>query len=286
MPEPIVITTAAEMQARSREILRSGKSVGFVPTMGALHAGHRTLIDRARRENDIVVVSIYVNPTQFGPDEDLENYPRALDADKKICAAADVDYIFAPVTLYDQDARAFVLVGELTDALEGISRPGHFRGVATVVTKLLCIVRPDRAYFGRKDAQQLIIIQRLVHDLNLGCEVVPCEIAREPDGLALSSRNRYLSASERHQALALFKALNYCRDQVERGARDAMNLLQGMTEILEREMDIEIDYVAIVDAHTLQDLKTLSGDVLVALAVKVGATRLIDNTRFEGLTQE
>ena len=281
MAESIIITAAAEMQARSRELLRSEKSIGFVPTMGALHAGHQALIDRARRENDIVIVSIYVNPTQFGPDEDFKNYPRAFDVDKKKCDAAGVDYLFAPATLYDQNARAFVLVGELEEALCGISRPGHFRGVATVVTKLLCIVRPDRAYFGWKDAQQLIIIQKLVRDLNLGCEIVPCEIVRESDGLALSSRNRYLSVSERKQALALSKALNYCRDQIEHGERDAMNLLREMTKILALEPNIEIDYVAIVDAHTLQDLKILSGDVLVALAVKIGATRLIDNARFE-----
>jgi len=283
MPEPIVITAAEEMQTRSRELSKAGKRIGFVPTMGALHAGHKSLIDRARRENDIVVVSIYVNPTQFCPGEDFEKYPRPFDADKQLCADAGVDYIFAPATLYDQDARTFVIVGELGDVLCGISRPGHFRGVATVVTKLLGIVRPDRAYFGQKDAQQLVIVQRLVRDLNLGCAIVPCEIVREPDGLAMSSRNRYLSASERQQALGLSRALQLCRNQVERGERDAMKLLEGMAEMLDQGPDLEIDYVAIVDAHTLQDLKELRGDVLVALAAKVGATRLIDNTRFEGL---
>ncbi|MCY3018208.1 MAG: pantoate--beta-alanine ligase [Planctomycetota bacterium] len=281
MPEPVVIEGAGEMQARARELARTGKSIGFVPTMGALHAGHMSLIERARRENDVVVVSIYVNPSQFGPDEDYSRYPRPFEADKALCAAAGVDYIFAPKTLYAEDVRTWVTVGGLEDKLEGLSRPGHFRGVATVVTKLLSIVRPDRAYFGRKDAQQLLIIQVLTRDLDLGCQIVPCETAREPDGLAMSSRNSYLTPSERRQALAIHRALEYCRTQVKLGELDAMKLLGGMGDILSQQPDLEVDYIAIVDADTLEDLRAVQGDVLVAIAAKVGKTRLIDNIRFE-----
>jgi len=283
MAEPIVIKDADEMQARAREITKGGHSIGFVPTMGALHAGHMSLIERARQENDVVVVSIYVNPTQFGPGEDFERYPRPGDADKALCAAARVDYVFAPESLYHKDSRTWVTVGGLEEPLCGMSRPGHFRGVATVVTKLLSIVRPDRAYFGRKDAQQLLIIEALVRDLDLGCDVVPCETARDPDGLAISSRNRYLTIGERRQALAIPRALQYCRQQVEQGERDAVKLLGEMANILGEQPDLEIDYVALVDAHTLEDLQVLKGDVLAAIAAKITNTRLIDNVRFEGL---
>jgi len=283
MPEPEVIKDASEMQARAHALLRSGQSLGFVPTMGALHAGHMSLIERARRENDVVVVSIYVNPTQFGPGEDFERYPRTFDADRRKCAKAGADILFAPETLYAPDARTWVEVGGLEEPLCGMSRPGHFRGVATVVAKLLSIVRPDRAYFGRKDAQQLLIIATLARDLNLGCRIVPCETVREPDGLALSSRNRFLSPKQRMQALAIPRALGYCREQVAQGERDAMKLLGEMAEILVQQPDLEIDYVAAVDAHTLEDLKTLQGDILVAIAAKLSSTRLIDNTSFEGL---
>ncbi|HEY3325303.1 MAG TPA: pantoate--beta-alanine ligase [Planctomycetota bacterium] len=283
MAQPSVIKTASEMQSISRDAIKNSKSVGFVPTMGALHAGHKTLIERARKENDIVVVSIYVNPTQFGPDEDFERYPRPIEDDKKLCADAGVDFIFAPETLYAPDARTWVHVGQLEDPLCGMSRPGHFCGVATVVTKLLSIVRPDRAYFGRKDAQQLLIIQNLARDLDLGCEIVPCETVREADGLAMSSRNKYLSPGERRQALSISKALNYCKTKIEGGERDAMSLLEGMMEILQQQPDVDVDYVVLVNADTLEDLVELEGDVLAAIAAKVGKTRLIDNMRLEGL---
>jgi pantoate--beta-alanine ligase len=284
MPRPVVIKSLQEMRNYSDKVLQSGKSLGFVPTMGALHVGHRSLIERARAENDVVVVSIYVNPTQFGPEEDFSRYPRTFEADEKMCAEVGADAIFAPDTMYGPDARTFVEVGELGDVLCGISRPGHFRGVATVVAKLLNIIRPHRAYFGRKDAQQLLIIETIVRDLNLGCDIIGCEIVRDKDGLATSSRNRYLSPAERRKALSIHKALLHCRHQIERGERDAMKLLEGMAELLEQEPDIEIDYVALVDAHTLEDLKTLQGDVLAAIAAKVGTTRLIDNERFTGLS--
>lgn len=283
MSEPLLHRTPAEMAAWSRQILRSGRSLGLVPTMGALHAGHRSLIERARRENDVVAVSIFVNPTQFGPQEDFHRYPRTFEQDLALCAAAGVDCVFAPEVrdMYLPDARTWVEVGGLQDTLCGLSRPGHFRGVATVVTKLLAIVRPDRAYFGRKDAQQLRIIEILVRDLNLGCEIIPCETVREADGLALSSRNKYLSPSERQQAVSLSRALEHCRASVAAGERDAMKLAGEMTEIIEKEPDAEIDYVALVNADTLEDLACLSGDVLVALAVKIGQTRLIDNIRLK-----
>lgn len=283
MSELTIVKTAEDMHARSLEALKAGKSIGFVPTMGALHEGHAALMERARKENDLVVVSIYVNPTQFGQGEDFDKYPRTFDADEQLCIAAGVDVIFAPQSLYEKDARTWVQVGVLEDAMCGMSRPGHFRGVATVVTKLLGIVRPDRAYFGRKDAQQLLIVRTLVRDLNLGCEIVPCETVRESDGLAMSSRNRYLSPAERRQAPALNKALEFCRVRIAKGERDAMAILEGMAEILMQQPDVEIDYVVLVDAHTLEDLNVLRGDVLAAIAVKLGATRLIDNAHFEGL---
>jgi pantoate--beta-alanine ligase len=286
MSEPIVIKDAEAMRAKARELARAGKSVGFVPTMGALHEGHVSLIQRARTENDVVVVSIYVNPTQFCAGEDFERYPRPFEKDKAACAAAGVDIIFAPATLYAKDARTWILVGGLEDPLCGLSRPGHFRGVATVVTKLLSIVRPDRAYFGRKDAQQLLVIETLVRDLDLGCAIVPCETVREPDGLALSSRNAYMTIGERRQALCIPRALQYCRQQVEQGERDAMKLLGEMANIVAEQPDMEIDYIAAVDAHTLEDVAALKGDILVAIAAKIGTTRLIDNVRFEGLKAE
>ncbi len=281
--DPVILKTIHDMQTTSRELIREGKSIGFVPTMGALHAGHKSLMERAREQNDIVVVSIYVNPTQFGPGEDFEKYPRTLEADRKICAEAGVDYIFAPENLYTGETRAFVEVGELGSVLCGISRPSHFRGVATVVVKLLNIVHPDRAYFGRKDAQQLLIIRTVVRDLNIDTDIVGCEIVREPDGLALSSRNRYLSPTERRQALAIHKSLEYARNRIAGGERDAMKILEAMAEILTQQPDLELDYVALVDADTLEDLKVLEGDVLAAVAAKVGTTRLIDNESFDNL---
>jgi pantoate--beta-alanine ligase len=279
MPEPLVFTDTDKMRAQSREWLRAGKTIGFVPTMGALHAAHRMLIERARQDNDIVVVSIYVNPTQFGPGEDFEKYPRTFDADAKICADAGADAILHPENLSDPDHRTVVSVGGLDEHLCGLSRPGHFRGVTTVVAKLFNIVLPTRAYFGRKDAQQLLIIQTMVRDLDLGIGIVPCEILREADGLAMSSRNRYLSPAERKKALCLSRALSLFKTRVKEGETDAMEVLGEMAEILTEDPDVELDYVAIVDAHNLEDLKTIEGDVLAAIAVKIGKTRLIDNAR-------
>jgi pantoate--beta-alanine ligase len=279
MAEPHVFKKPSEMTAWCKTKARAGRSLGLVPTMGALHDGHRSLIERARRENDRVVVSVFVNPTQFGPNEDFHTYPRALDRDLKLCAKAGVDAVFAPEPkdMYLGNARTWVDVGGLSDTLCGLSRPGHFRGVCTVVAKLFNIVRPDRAYFGRKDAQQLRILQAMARDLDFGVAVVPCEIVREADGLALSSRNKYLSPEERKQALSLSHALEHVRQRVAGGERNAIKLVGEMTELIQKEPDAEIDYVQIVDADTLKDVETIKGTVLVALAVKIGATRLIDN---------
>ncbi len=283
MSEPVVVETVEAMRAWSRMAMKAGRSVGFVPTMGALHAGHTSLMERARKENDAVVVSIYVNPTQFGIGEDFAKYPRSLDADRKLCGEAGVECIFAPKNLYETGACSFIEVGGLQEHLCGISRPGHFRGVATVVAKLFNIVEADRAYFGMKDAQQLVIIQTMVRDLNMSVTIVPCEIVREPDGLAMSSRNRYLSVTERKLALVVPRALDCFRAAIKNGERDAMKIVGEMANILAERDEVEIDYCAIVDAHTLEDVTKIKGDVLAAVAVKIGKTRLIDNARFEGL---
>ena len=282
MTTPLLLTTPAEMSAWSRERLKAGKSIGFVPTMGALHAGHKSLLDRARKENDMVVASIFVNPTQFGPGEDFERYPRSFEADEHLCAGVPVDVLFhpAPKDMYAADARTFVEVGSLQDVLCGMSRPGHFRGVATVVIKLFALVRPDRAYFGRKDAQQVRILEVMTRDLNLGVQIVPCEIVREADGLAMSSRNRFLAPLERKQAQCLYQALQHCIKRVAAGETAAMKLSGEMAELIDKAApNAEIDYVAIVDLDTLTDVAKVSGACLAALAVKIGATRLIDNAR-------
>lgn len=284
MKTPLVLRAKTEAAAWSKERARLGETLGLTPTMGALHAGHRALIERAAAENDAVAVSIFVNPLQFGAGEDLDKYPRTFEEDLKLCGEAGVDCVFAPTPeeMFDRDRRTFVEVGGLSDNLCGLSRPGHFRGVATVVTKLLNLFRPDRAYFGRKDAQQLRIIEVLARDLDFGCEIVPCETVREPDGLPVSSRNRYLSPAAREQATVLWKALSHCRRRVEEeGERNAMKLLGEMAEIIGAAPEAETDYVALVDADTFKDQKRLHGSVLAAVAVYFGSARLIDNIRLE-----
>lgn len=283
MPEPQVFDTPQAMTEWAVEVGRRDMTLGFVPTMGALHEAHASLIGRAKQENDAVAVSIFVNPTQFGPGEDFAKYPRPFEADLALCEEHEVDAVFAPSpeAMYDRDLRTWVEVGGLADNLCGLSRPGHFRGVATVVAKLLSIVRPDRAYFGRKDAQQLRIVEVMVRDLNLGCEVVGCPIVRDPDGVAVSSRNRYLSVEERKQARCLNQALQLCERKVDDGERNAIKLIEAMTNLVQEQPDAEVDYIALVNAETMQDLEILEGNVLCALAVKIGTTRLIDNTTFE-----
>ncbi len=255
-----------------------GMTVGFVPTMGALHAGHVSLIQAARAAHGYVVVSVFVNPTQFGPKEDLSRYPRPFDKDVALCAAEGVDLIFHPDAnvIYPVDYHTFVEVQELQDVLCGASRPGHFRGVATVVLKLFNIIQPDSAYFGQKDAQQLRIIQQMVRDLDVPVEIEACPIIREADGLALSSRNMYLKPEERRHATVLFRCLAEIERRVSGGERRAAALIQ-LAQTLLQSPGARVDYVSLVDAESLKALETLQGKVLVALAVYIGGTRLIDN---------
>lgn len=256
-----------------------GKSVGLVPTMGALHVGHASLIEAAVKDCDFVVVSIFVNPTQFGPEEDLQNYPRPLEADLDICARAGVNMVFAPASeqMYPAENLAWVTVEKLTEPLCGRGRPGHFRGVTTVCTKLFNIVGPDIAYFGQKDAQQAIVIKRMVADLNMPLEIVVCPTVREPSGLAVSSRNQYLSDRQKEDAASIHKSLEECRRMIGGGAAKSEQIIAGMRAILQEVPSIEIEYVGIVDAETLKSVEKVSGNILVAVAVRIGSTRLIDN---------
>jgi len=247
--------------------------------MGALHAGHISLIEAARRDGTFVVVSIFVNPTQFGPNEDYTRYPRDEAGDLEKCRAAGADLVFIPTAevMYASDAATTVHVARLTETLCGPCRPGHFDGVATVVTKLFNIVQPDRAYFGQKDAQQLAVIRRMTRDLNFPIEIVGCPTVREPDGLAMSSRNLLLSSDERRRAPALYRALCAARDRILRGERDSQVILAEMHGILATINPTRVDYVSIVDADSLQPVTRIDRPVLIALAVRLGATRLIDN---------
>lgn len=266
-------TRRAVADARS-----SGQKIGFVPTMGALHAGHLSLIDRARKECGFVVVSIFVNPTQFGPNEDFERYPRPFQHDVRLCSQHGVDLIFAPEpdTMYPPGFCTYVEVEGLTERYEGACRPGHFRGVTTVVTKLFNIVQPDVAYFGRKDAQQAAVIRRMVRDLNQPVEIVVCPTVRDPDGLALSSRNVYLSPEERQKALGLSRALFSARDAVARGERDPEALRSLMRNVMETA-GVAVDYADIVNEETFEPVEELAPGALAIVAGRVGNTRLIDN---------
>ncbi len=275
-----LIRRVSLMREISREKRGRGKKIALVPTMGALHDGHLSLVRRARDLADIVVVSIFVNPTQFGPREDYERYPRDLARDADLCIAEGVDYVFAPEAndMYPPGYRTWVEVEGLSSVLEGASRPGHFRGVCTVVLKLLNIVRPHFALFGQKDAQQAIIVRRMVRDLNVDVELVVCETVRQPDGLALSSRNAYLSPEDRAAATVLFRALERARVLVEdEGETDAARVEREVREVLAGEPRVRVDYVALVDEDDLQPVERIERPVLVALAAWLGDTRLIDN---------
>jgi pantoate--beta-alanine ligase len=262
----------------------AGKSIGFVPTMGALHEGHAALIRRARSENGYVVVSIFVNPTQFGPNEDFMRYPRTLPEDRTLCERENTDLVFAPdaAEIYPDGFRAFVDVREIGDHLCGPSRPGHFQGVATVVLKLLNIVQPDRAYFGQKDAQQARIVQQLVRDLNVPTAIVVVPTVREEDGLAMSSRNRYLDPADRRKATVLVQALREVKARVAAGERDARVLRSHLTERIAATAGATLDYAEIVDADSFQSIDEITRPAVAALAVKFGATRLIDNIELPG----
>ena len=256
-----------------------GKSIGFVPTMGALHAGHVALIEAAVKSCDFVVVSIFVNPAQFAPGEDLERYPRDLEGDMKICEEASVDLVFAPSAseMYEKENITWVDVEKLTENLCGRLRPGHFRGVATVCAKLFNIVSPDVAFFGQKDAQQAIVIKRMAGDLNMPLEIVVCPTVREPDGLAVSSRNQYLTAAQRKDAVLLSAALRECEKLVAGGQRNCETLIESMRKIINQSSRAQIEYISIVDTETLADIDVIKGNALVALSAKIGSTRLIDN---------
>lgn len=277
--DPVVAGTAQELKQHLAEARRQHLSIGFVPTMGALHEGHASLIRAARARNDFVVVSIFVNPTQFGPHEDLSRYPRPLADDVRLCASCGTDLVYHPTpeTIYPPGYRTFVEVTGLQDVLEGASRPGHFRGVATVVLKLFHQIQPDRAYFGQKDAQQVRIIQQMVRDLDVPVEVVVCPIVRDREGLALSSRNRYLDPNQRVQSVALSAALTQASERYRAGERDPAVLQRLLRERIAGTPGAQLDYAAIVDADTLQPARSLVPGVLLALAVKFGDTRLIDN---------
>jgi pantoate--beta-alanine ligase len=276
---PAVATTLAELKRHLTEARRQRKTIGLVPTMGALHAGHLSLIETSRSRDAYVVLSIFVNPTQFGPHEDLNRYPRPFEADRALCASAGVDLIFqpSPQEMYPPGYRTFVEVTGLQDVLEGASRPGHFRGVATVVLKLLNLVGPERVWFGQKDAQQARLIRQLVQDLNVPVDVQVLPTVREPDGLALSSRNRYLEGEGRRQAVALFRALTAAVDAFRAGERDALTLQRLMTGIINSTPGATLDYAAVVDPDSLAPLDRITQAALLALAVRFGDTRLIDN---------
>jgi pantoate--beta-alanine ligase len=277
------IHTIEWMKQVTRQARMEGRSPGFVPTMGALHAGHLSLVRAARAECQPVIASIFVNPTQFGPSEDFQKYPRTFVEDGKKLEDAGVDYLFAPEAseIYPPGFRTWVNVEGLSDRLEGRVRPGHFRGVTTVVLKLLEIVQPRKAFFGRKDAQQARIIRQMARDLHLDSEIVVCPIVREPDGLAMSSRNAYLNPKERRAATILFRALEETRAAIARGERDALRLMAAMREKIRTEPLAEADYVEVVDAGTLEQVTRLRGACLALLAVRVGAVRLIDNLLME-----
>ncbi|WP_427339374.1 pantoate--beta-alanine ligase [Caloranaerobacter sp. DY30410] len=278
-----IIKSIEEMKNIISDEKAKGKSIGFVPTMGYLHDGHLSLMKRARKENDVVVVSIFVNPKQFGQGEDYEVYPRDIERDSKLAESVGVDYIFAPEVeeMYPEGYNTYVEVLGVTDKLCGASRPGHFRGVTTVVMKLFNIVTPDRAYFGQKDAQQVYVIKQMVRDLNMDVNIISCPIVREHDGLAMSSRNTYLSEEERRQALVLSKSLFWAKDMINKGERDAKTLIEGIKSMINEMPLADIDYVEIIDYDTFREVDKLKGNILIALAVRIGKTRLIDNILVE-----
>lgn len=273
--------TVDEAKKITRAWAREGKSIGLVPTMGYLHEGHASLIERARRENDRVVVSVFLNPTQFAPTEDLDRYPRDFDHDCAYCEKLGADLVFHPESseMY-HDPHAYVNIDLLSDTLDGAARPIHFRGVCTVVSKLFNIMRPDHAYFGQKDAQQLAIVKKFVEDLNFDVQIVGCPIVREKDGLAKSSRNTYLSAEERAAAPVLYRAIQRGEQLIEPGMASA-DLETAMKEVLAQEPLASTEYVTCVDAKTMQPIETIDRDTLVAMAVRIGNTRLIDNFSYE-----
>ena len=282
-----VLHTIDEMRAACREVRRAGKRLGLVPTMGSLHAGHLSLVRAARATCDVVVVSIFVNPLQFGPKEDFSRYPRDLERDRELLNQERVDLVFAPDAeeMYGRDRGTYVTVEALSERLCGRSRPGHFRGVTTVVAKLFHIVEPDTAFFGQKDAAQAAIIRKMVRDLNFDIQIVVAPTVREPEGLALSSRNAYLTPEQRNQALALYRALMRVQTLADRGERRAAELIRAGEEVIREEPGARLEYLEVVNPDTLEAVADVSGGALVAVAAMVGATRLIDNVLLTGAGQ-
>ena len=285
MKTPILVHTISELRAHVAELRRQGKTLGLVPTMGALHEGHLSLVRASREECDVTIVTIFVNPAQFAPNEDLDAYPRTLEADLQKLAEVGADLVFAPTNeeVYGPRHATWVTVDSVSKPLEGEQRPDHFRGVATVVAKLFNMAQADVAYFGQKDYQQTLVIRRMVEDLNLPIAIRICPIVREPDGLAMSSRNVYLSPNARSEATALYQSLCLARELIERGDRDTSTIIDRMRERIEQSELAQIDYITIADAQTLDVIGTLPTEldrnsaVVIALAVKIDGTRLIDN---------
>jgi pantoate--beta-alanine ligase len=274
-----VAKTIESVRSLVKTARSAGKSVGLVPTMGALHIGHISLIEEAVKRCDFVVVSIFVNPAQFGPSEDFEKYPQSIEEDLEICRKAGVDLVFAPKAeqMYPTENLAWINVEKLTESLCGKSRPTHFRGVTTVCAKLFNIVAPDIAFFGQKDAQQAIVIKRMVADLNMPLQIVVCPTVRQSNGLAVSSRNKYLTEEQKKDALLIYKSLQTARRITEAGTKDTETIITEMRKILNQAPSINVEYTSIVDAETLQGLSEIEGKVLIAIAVKIDSTRLIDN---------
>lgn len=278
----VLVKNISEIKDLVSEWKKEGKTIGLVPTMGYLHEGHESLIKKAKKENDKVIVSVFVNPTQFGPNEDLESYPRNIEKDRELCESCGVDVVFnpEPVEMYKNNASTYINVEGLTEGLCGASRPIHFRGVCTVVSKLFNITMADRAYFGEKDAQQLAVVKKMVEDLNFNIDVVGCPIIREKDGLAKSSRNTYLSKEERVAALILNKSLNLALKKLKNGEASGENVINVIKGVIKEEPLAKIDYVEVVDSKTLKPVKKIEDSILVAIAVYIGKTRLIDNFTF------
>lgn len=277
--QPEIIRDPQELQRRLTELRKQGKTIGLVPTMGALHYGHLSLAIAAKEESDISVVSIFVNPTQFAPNEDFDKYPRTLDDDVELLSQIGVDFIFAPTPekMYPRGFKSTVQVGGLSEVLEGSFRPTHFNGVTTVVLKLFNITGADFAYFGQKDYQQVAVIKKMVCDLNLPIEIISCPIIREEDGLALSSRNRYLSPTDRKNAIVLSQSLKKAENLIHSGERNAQTVREEIRRMIETVSNAQIDYIAIVDPDSLIELENIAGNVVILLAVRIGSTRLIDN---------
>ena len=276
---PSVVATRLDVRRRLDAARRAGRKIGVVPTMGALHAGHLSLVDASRRECNFTVVTIFVNPTQFGPHEDFQKYPRMMEADLKLLAERKVDLVFVPTIeeMYPAGSTTFVDVGRVAEPLEGAARPGHFRGVATIVLKLFNSVPADMAFFGQKDYQQALVIRRMVADLDVPITIRVCPIIRDPDGLAMSSRNVYLSADERRRALSLSSSLRLAKELVAAGERDAATIIKRMREVIAAAGEVQIDYVALANPDTLEPLTNITGSAVALIAARVGSTRLIDN---------